>query len=72
MKARWKLTASSDTEFEEQYQLFVTTQKELGAKKLDQKINRQMQENFSYYGKKIEKVNPQMQDTSKSNGETKP
>ena len=33
-------------------------------KKLDQKINRQMQENFSYYGKKIEKVNPQMQDTS--------
>ena len=41
-------------------------------KKLDQKINRQMQENFSYYGKKIEKVNPQMQDTSKSNGETKP
>ena len=31
-----------------------------------------MQENFSYYGKKIEKVNPQMQDTSKSNGETKP
>lgn len=66
------LSASSDTEFEEQYQLFVTTQKELGAKKLDQKINRQMQENFSYYGKKIEKVNPQMQDTSKSNGETKP
>ena len=42
------------------------------SKKLDQKINRQMQENFSYYGKKIEKVNPQMQDTSKSNGETKP
>ena len=41
-------------------------------KKLDQKINRQMQENFSYYGKKIEKVNQQMQDTSKSNGETKP
>ena len=41
-------------------------------KKLDQKINRQMQENFSYYGKKIEKVNPQMQDTSKPNGETKP
>lgn len=66
------LSASSDTEFEKQYQLFVTTQKELGAEKLDQKINRQMQENFSYYGKKIEKVNPQMQDTSKSNGETKP
>ena len=66
------LSASSDTEFEKQYQLFVTTQKELGAEKLDQKINRQMQENFSYYGKKIEKVNPQMQDTSKPNGETKP
>ena len=63
---------AKEKEFEEQYQLFVTTQKELGAKKLDQKINRQMQENFSYYGKKIEKVNPQMQDTSKSNGETKP
>ena len=45
---------------------------EVTGKKLDQKINRQMQENFSYYGKKIEKVNPQMQDTSKSNGETKP
>ena len=45
---------------------------EVTGKKLDQKINRQMQENFSYYGKKIEKVNPQMQDTSKSNGETNP
>ena len=29
---------TKEKEFEEQYQLFVTTQKELGAKKLDQKI----------------------------------
>ncbi len=51
------LSASSDVEFEEAYQIFVDHQKELGAAKLDEKINKQMHENYSYYRKTIEKVN---------------
>ena len=51
------LTASTDEAFEEAYRTFVDHQKELGAAKLDEKINKQMLENFSVYGKTIEKVN---------------
>ena len=51
------LTASSDSEFEEAYRIFVEHQKELGAAKLDAKINKQMHENYSYYGATIKKIN---------------
>lgn len=51
------ISASSNAEFEEQYEYFISHQKKLGIDKLDQKINEQMHKNFAYYNKNIKKVN---------------
>lgn len=51
------ISASSDTEFESEYQLFLDGQRTLGIDKIDQKINEQMHRNFAEYDEVITRVN---------------
>ena len=51
------ISASSDAEFEAEYQIFLDGQRALGIDKIDRKINEQMHRNFAEYDEVITRVN---------------
>ena len=51
------ITAESEEDFEQEYQIFQEKMKELGIEKLEKVLNENLQENCRYYGEKVERIN---------------